>query len=95
MIKPPLKYSSGKDEAAATQKIVYLMRGLPSSGKSHSAQRLAAENGVVCETDAYFYSEVGADPDSFDYDASLLAPARKWNLKRHQKEPGNGPPARR
>lgn len=34
--------------------IVYLMRGLPSTGKSHTARRLAGDSGRVCETDEFF-----------------------------------------
>ena len=55
------------------------MRGLPSCGKSHTARRLAGETGVVCETDAYFYSHVGDDPAFYDYDGELLPAARRWN----------------
>ncbi|MDA1016546.1 MAG: hypothetical protein O3A00_19080 [Planctomycetota bacterium] len=43
----------------STRKVVYLMRGLPASGKSHMAKRLAANAGVVFETDQYFYTQVG------------------------------------
>ena len=48
-------------------KMVYLMRGLPACGKSHRARRLAGPDGVVLETDAYFYTQVGDDPASYDY----------------------------
>ncbi len=65
-----------------TKKIVYLMRGLPSCGKSHAARELAGEHGVVCETDAYFYSEVGDDPEKYDYRKELLEEARRWNFER-------------
>jgi len=65
-----------------TRKVVYLMRGLPSCGKSHMAKRLAADGGVVCEADAYFLSEVGNDPHSYDYDAALLEEAQRWNFER-------------
>jgi len=40
-------------------KTVYLMRGLPSSGKSHTARQLAGQTGIVCETDA---GPAGDDP---------------------------------
>lgn len=62
--------------------IVYLMRGLPGCGKSHRAKRLAGEQGIVCETDEYFYSQVGTDPGQYDYDDALLPAAREWNLAR-------------
>jgi len=61
------------------------MRGLPACGKSHRARRLADSDGIVLETDQYFYTQVGGDPASYDYDADLLPQARAWNLARfHQ-----------
>ena len=65
-----------------SNKVVYLMRGLPACGKSHRAKRLAGPNGVVLETDEYFYTQVGTDPTSYDYDKELLPAARQWNLNR-------------
>ncbi len=62
--------------------IVYLMRGLPSCGKSYTARRLAGETGVVLETDEYFYLMVGKDPGRFDYQEDLLPKARQWNFDR-------------
>lgn len=65
-------------------RIVYLMRGLPCCGKSHLAKRLAGANGVICETDQYFYSEVGDDPARYDFDESLLPAARAWILNQYR-----------
>ena len=48
-----------------SDKIVYLVRGLPDCGKSHRAWRLAGTEGVVLETDQYFHTQVGDDPGSF------------------------------
>ncbi len=62
--------------------IVYLMRGLPSCGKSFTAQRLAGEYGVICETDAFFYTQVGDDRARYDYHKELLFQARDWNFSR-------------
>ena len=45
-----------------TGKVVYLMRGLPACGKSHSARKLAGAEGVVLETHEFFYPQVGSDP---------------------------------
>ena len=64
------------------ERIVYLMRGLPSCGKSYTAKKLTADGGVVCETDEYFYSQVGSDPQTFDYDKELMPEARRWNFER-------------
>ena len=58
------------------------MRGLPACGKSHTARELAGEHGVVCETDAYFHSEVGDDPEHYDYHEELLEESRRWNFER-------------
>ena len=52
--------SQGSDSRVPTDiesmppcRMVYLMRGLPASGKSHLAKQLAGRHGVVCETDRY------------------------------------------
>ena len=65
-----------------TPKTVYLMRGLPSTGKSYTAMKLCANSGVICETDEYFYTQVGDDPDRYDYRKELLPEARRWNFER-------------
>ncbi|MGI9473369.1 MAG: AAA family ATPase [Rubripirellula sp.] len=58
------------------------MRGLPACGKSHRARQLAGPDGVVLETDQYFYTEVGFDRRKYDYDTALLPAARQWNFDR-------------
>jgi hypothetical protein len=63
--------------------VVYLMRGLPACGKSHTARQLAGDVGVILETDEYFISEVG-DPDDYSWDDELLDDAREWNFGRFQ-----------
>ncbi len=65
-----------------SENIVYLMRGLPSCGKSYTARKLAGENGMVCETDEYFYTQIGSDPSHYDYSNDLLPDARRWNFER-------------
>lgn len=65
-----------------TDRTLILMRGLPSCGKSWTAKRLAGDDGLVLETDQYFYTEVGTDTDSYDYDADLLPVARDWIFQR-------------
>lgn len=60
------------------------MRGLPSCGKSHTAKLLAGDSGIVCETDEYFYTQVGEDPTRFDYREELMDAARAWNFKRFE-----------
>jgi len=58
------------------------MRGLPSCGKSYTARTLCTEGGIICETDEYFYTQVGHDPYQYDYHRDLLPEARRWNLER-------------
>ena len=65
-----------------TDRIVYLMRGLPACEKSYAARKAAGADGVICETDEYFYTQVGDDPTRYDYDADLLPAARRWNFDR-------------
>jgi len=64
--------------------IVYLMRGLPATGKSYTAKKLAGTQGIICETDKYFYTKVGQDKTKFDYSESLLPMAQAWNFERFQ-----------
>jgi len=64
------------------ERTVYLMRGLPSCGKSFTARKLAGQGGAVFETDEYFYMRVGDNPTRFDYDADLWPQARQWNFDR-------------
>ena len=63
-------------------KIVYLMRGLPSCGKSRRARELVGAAGVVCETDEFFYTQVGDRRDKYDYHAQRQQEARDWNYQR-------------
>jgi predicted kinase len=60
------------------QKIAYLMRGLPSCGKSYTARKLAGTDGVICETDAFF-DRIDEDGNlQYDYDEDRLEEAREW-----------------
>jgi hypothetical protein len=70
--------------------IVYLMRGLPATGKSHTAKKLAGEHGVICETDEFFLTQVGDDRRQFDYDESLMPTARAWNFARFERSVASG-----
>lgn len=65
-----------------SDKQVYLMRGLPACGKSYTAIKLAGTEGLVCETDKYFYTQVGSDSTQYDYHEELLPLARHWNFER-------------
>ncbi len=72
------------------EKLVYLMRGLPAAGKSHTAKKLTRENGIICETDEYFYTQVGDDQKHYDYDGSLMPKARSWNFDRFRRAVASG-----
>ncbi len=72
------------DNSSATDKVVYLMRGLPCCGKSYTARKLAGDTGVVCETDEYFHTHVGTNPQKYDYKKELLPLARQWNFERFE-----------
>ncbi len=78
------------DDTSSSEKIVYLMRGLPCCGKSHMAKKLAGPRGVICETDEYFHTHVGSDPAKYDYKKELLSLARQWNLERFQQAIADG-----
>ncbi len=65
-----------------SEKIVYLMRGLPSCGKSYKASQLAANGGLICETDEYFHTQVGDDPSKYNYRRELQQRACDWNFER-------------
>lgn len=66
-------------------KIVYLMRGLPSCGKSYTARQVAGQRGLVCETDEFFHTQIGKDPDKYNYDNKLRDVSRQWNYERFMK----------
>ena len=66
------------------EKIVYLMRGLPACGKSHTAKQLAGDIGIVLETDRYFYTQVGDSATQYDFSDELLPEARNWIFKRFE-----------
>jgi SAM-dependent methyltransferase len=63
-------------------KVMVLMRGFPSCGKSKAARKLAKSGGVVFEFDEYFYTQVGEDSSKYDWSSDLLPKAREWNLDR-------------
>lgn len=59
---------------------VFLMRGLPSCGKSFTSRQLAGEQGTIIETDAFFVRET-PNGTSYEYEEDRLAEARNWSLK--------------
>ncbi|KAM5180406.1 NEDD4-binding protein 2-like 1 [Mantella aurantiaca] len=68
---------------ARFRKHIYLLRGLPGSGKSSLARKLKRDfpNAVVLSTDDYFLMEDG----TYIYNPELLKDAHRWNQKRARK----------
>ena len=62
------------------EKIIYLCRGLPGSGKSFIARKLVG-NGQIFSTDDYWYIKNG----TYDFDITKLGTAHKWNQRRVEK----------
>ena len=54
-------------------KKLYIVRGLPGSGKSTFAKALVGSDFLVCEADKFFYDEEG----NYNFDASKLKEAHE------------------
>ncbi|XP_068123154.1 NEDD4-binding protein 2-like 1 [Hyperolius riggenbachi] len=69
-------------------KHIYLLRGLPGSGKTSLARKLKREfaTAVVLSTDDYFLMEDG----TYIYNPDLLQEAHRWNQKRARKAMNRG-----
>lgn len=55
-------------------KKLYIVRGVPGSGKSTFALELVRANFLVCEADKYFYDKEG----NYNFDGSKLKEAHEW-----------------
>jgi predicted kinase len=55
-------------------KSLYIVRGLPGSGKTTFAEALVGSDFLVCEADKFFYDKDG----NYNFDASLLKQAHEW-----------------
>jgi predicted kinase len=68
-------------------KILYLMRGIPGSGKSVVAQMIAnGTNGLICSTDDYWLDEDG----NYLFDSNRLGDAHKGNQRKVAEAMGRG-----
>ena len=67
-------------------KTLYVMRGLPWSGKSYRAKQLAEDEGLIFSTDDYWYEVNKPDkPDEYSFNPRMLGAAHKWNqLRAHR-----------
>ena len=71
--------------------VVYVREGgLPDARAAQLRQdphgrRLAGDAGLVCETDEYFYTQVGDDPTYYDFSMKPMEQVRRWNIERFKK----------
>ena len=63
-------------------KQLVLMIGLPSCGKTTKSRKIVREGDALFEFDQFFYTEVGSDPESYDWSRKLMGEAKRWNLDR-------------
>jgi NEDD4-binding protein 2 len=67
------------------EKTLIIMRGLPWTGKSYTANEVKGETGVVYSTDEFFYKVVKPEkPEEYSFSPRFLGQAHKWNLVRAQ-----------
>jgi predicted kinase len=57
-----------------TEKTLYIVRGLPGSGKSTFAKKLVGDDFLVCEADKYFTDVEG----NYNFDITKIKDAHKW-----------------
>ncbi len=57
------------------EKVLYIVRGIPGSGKSTFAKKLVGEDFLVFEADKYF---VNQDNGKYEFDISKIKDAHKW-----------------
>ena len=56
-------------------KVLYIVRGLPGSGKSTFAEKLVGSDFLVCEADKYF---IDKETGEYNFDGSKLKDAHKY-----------------
>jgi predicted kinase len=58
-----------------TEKVLYIVRGLPGSGKSTFAKKLVGSDFLVCEADKYF---INKETGEYNFDVTKLKDAHKY-----------------
>lgn len=72
-----VRFRALTDPELAGKKIVYIMRGVPGSGKSTIAQEIVSDfGGAVHSTDDFFVNQQG----EYEFDQSKLGKAHQANL---------------
>jgi len=57
------------------EKVLYIVRGIPGSGKTTFAKKLVGEDFLVCEADKYFINQ---ENGKYEFDFSKIKDAHKW-----------------
>ena len=57
------------------EKVLYIVRGVPGSGKTTFAKKLVGEDFLVCEADKYFINQ---ENGKYEFDISKIKDAHKW-----------------
>ena len=57
------------------EKVLYIVRGIPGSGKSTFAKRLVGEDFLVCEADKYF---IDKETGEYNFDSTKIKEAHKF-----------------
>jgi len=57
------------------EKVLYIVRGIPGSGKTTFAKKLVGEDFLVCEADKYFINQ---ENGKYEFDISKIKDAHKW-----------------
>tara|TARA_Y100000034_G_scaffold96097_1_gene116927 strand:+ start:31 stop:489 length:459 start_codon:yes stop_codon:yes gene_type:complete len=69
----------------AQDKVMYIVRGLPGSGKSSLAKKLSGPHGQSFSTDDFFM--VG---DEYQYNEERIVEAHQWNIERAKRAAEQG-----